>query len=124
MNKCGAMVVAAALISAPLAAQAEGLQVVDAKLGKGVQDRKITEEATRFAVNEKVYLWLKLAGGPADAIKVTWTVGEKVEPYTLKVGGDPWRTHASKTAYQTGEWTVTVTDANDHVLKELKFTVQ
>jgi len=124
VNKFGAMVVAAALVSAPLAARAEGLQVVDAKLGKGVQDRKITEEATTFAVNERVYLWLKLAGSPADTVKVNWKIGDKVEPYTLKVGGNPWRTHASKTAYQAGEWTVTVTDANDQVLKELKFTVQ
>jgi len=124
MSKFGSMLVVAALASVSLAAQAEGLQVVDAKLGKGVQDHKITEEASTFAVNDKVYLWLKLAGGPADAVMVNWKVGDKVDPYTLKVGGNPWRTHASKTAYKAGEWTVTVTDANDQVLKEIKFTVQ
>ena len=124
MNKLEAMLSLVALISMPLAAQAEGLQVVDAKLGKGVQDHKITEEANTFAVNDKVYLLLKLSGGPADAVKVNWKVGDKVDPYTLKVGGNPWRTFASKTAYKAGDWTVTVTDAGGQVLKQMKFTVQ
>ena len=124
MHRLGSTLVAAALLSLPFALQAEGLQVVDAKLGKGVQDHQITEEATTFAVNDKVYLWLKIAGGPADGVKVNWKLGDKVEPYTLKVGGNPWRTYASKTAYKPGEWSVTVTDAKDQVLKEMKFTVQ
>lgn len=124
MNRLGSMLVAATLLSLPFALQAEGLQVVEAKLGKGVQDRQITEEATTFAVNDKVYLWLKIAGGPADGVNVNWKLGDKVEPYNLKVGGNPWRTYASKTAYKPGEWSVTVTDANDQVLKEMKFTVQ
>ncbi len=105
-------------------ASAEGLQVADAKLGKGVQDRNITEEATTFAVNDKVYLWVKLTGGGADAVKVNWTVGDSTDTVTLKVGGSPWRTWSSKTAWKAGDWTVTVTDAGDQVLKELKFTVQ
>ena len=54
MDKLGSTLVAAALLCLPFAVQAEGLQVVDAKLGKGVQDRQITEEATTFAVNDKV----------------------------------------------------------------------
>jgi hypothetical protein len=124
VSKLGSMLAGIALMSLPPVLQAEALQVVDAKLGKGVQDHLITEEATTFAVNEKVYLWLKLAGGPADAVKVNWKLGDKVEPYALKVGGNPWRTYASKTAYKAGEWRVTVTDANDQVLKEMKFTVQ
>jgi hypothetical protein len=105
-------------------AYAEGLQVADAKLGKGVQDRNITEEATTFAVNDKVYLWVKLTGGGSDAVKVNWKVGDSTDTVTLKVGGSPWRTWSSKTAWKAGEWTVTVTDASDQVLKELKFTVQ
>ena len=105
-------------------ASAEGLQVADAKLGKGVQDRNITEEATTFAVNDKVYLWVKLTGGGSDAVKVNWKVGDSTDTVTLKVGGSPWRTWSSKTAWKAGDWTVTITDASDQVLKELKFTVQ
>jgi hypothetical protein len=106
------------------AASAEGLQVADAKLGKGVQDRNITEEATTFAVNDKVYLWVKLTGSGSDAVKVNWKVGDSTDTVTLKVGGSPWRTWSSKTAWKAGDWTVTITDASDQVLKELKFTVQ
>jgi len=40
------------------------------------------------------------------------------------VGGNPWRTWSSKTAFKAGDWTVTVTDAGGNTLKELKFTVQ
>jgi hypothetical protein len=105
-------------------ASAEGLQVADAKLGKGVQDRNITEEATSFALNDKVYLWLKLTGGGIDPVKVSWKVGDSVDTVTLKVGGNPWRTWSSKTAWKAGDWTVTISDASDQVLKELKFTVQ
>ena len=105
-------------------ASAEGLQVADAKLGKGVQDRNITEEATSFALNDKVYLWLKLTSGGADPVKVSWKVGDSVDTVTLKVGGSPWRTWSSKTAWKAGDWTVTISDASDQVLKELKFTVQ
>ena len=105
-------------------ASAEGMQVADAKLGKGVQDRNITEEATSFALNDKVYLWLKLTGGGTDPVKVSWKVGDSVDTVTLKVGGNPWRTWSSKTAWKAGDWTVTISDASDQVLKELKFTVQ
>ena len=113
---------------APLAAGAEdqpagSLQVAEAKLGKGVQDRKITEEATTFAVNDKVYLWLKVAGGPAE-LKVHWKVDDQTDTVTLQIGGNPWRTWSTKTAFKAGDWTVTVTDAGGQVLKEMKFMVQ
>lgn len=118
-----------AIAFAPFAVRAAeqpagSLQVADAKLGKGVQDRNIQDEGTSFAVNDKVFLWLKVTGGPADAIKVNWKVGDQTDTVTLKVGGNPWRTWSSKTAFKAGDWAVTVTDANDQVLKELKFTVQ
>ena len=113
-----------AIAALPLTAAAKGVQVADAKLGKGVQDRNITEESTSFAVNDKVYLWLKLTGGPSDPIKVDWTVGDVTDSVSLKVGGSPWRTWSNKTAFKAGEWTVTVTDASGNTLKEMKFTVQ
>ena len=123
MRKLDSFLALAALACLPLTASARDLQVADAKLGKGVQDRAITEEAASFALNDKVYLWLKLTGGPADPIKVNWKAGEHADTVTLKVGGDPWRTWSSKTAWKAGDWTVTVTDANDQVLKEVSFKV-
>jgi len=68
-----------AIAALPLSAAAEGVQVADAKLGKGVQDRTITEEATTFSVNDKVYLWLKLTGGPSDPVKVDWKIGDMTD---------------------------------------------
>ena len=103
---------------------AAGLQVTEVKLGKGIQDREITEEATTFAVNDKVFLVVKLSGGPSDPIQVSWKVGANSDNVTLKVGGDPWRTWSSKTAWRAGDWTVTISDSGGQVLKEVTFKVQ
>ena len=85
-----------------------GLQVEDAKLGKGVQDRNITEEATTFAVDDKVYLWLRVTGSAgSDSIKVNWKVDDSTDTVTLQIGGSPWRTWANKTAWKAGEGTLT-----------------
>jgi Protein of unknown function (DUF2914) len=124
MKKLISLLALAALAAIPVAALSEGLQVADAKLGKGVQDRMITDEASTFALNDKVYLWLKLTGGPADAVSVNWKVGDSTDTVSLKVGGDPWRTWSSKTAWKAGDWTVTVTDAGGQVLKEMSFKVE
>jgi Protein of unknown function (DUF2914) len=125
LSALAAIVVAFAPFAAGAAEdQAAGsLQVAEAKLGKGVQDRQITEEATTFAVNDKVYLWLKVTGGPAE-LKVNWKIDDQTDAVSLKIGGSPWRTWSTKTAFKAGDWTVTVTDAGGQVLKEMKFTVQ
>jgi hypothetical protein len=117
---------AVALLLAPLAvlSQEEGLKVTEAKLGKGVQDREITEEASAFALNEKAYLWLRVTGGPSDPIQVTWKTGDHTDTVPLKIGSASWRTWSSKTLWMAGDWTVTVTDAGGQVLQEVNFTVQ
>jgi hypothetical protein len=117
---------AIALLLAPLAvlSQEEGLKVAEAKLGKGVQDREITEEASSFALNEKAYLWLRVTGGPSDPIQVTWKTGDHTDSVPLNIGSASWRTWSSKTLWMAGDWTVTVTDAGGQVLQEVSFTVQ
>lgn len=110
--------------AASLVARSLAVEVADAKLGKGVENREVTGEATTFAVGDRVYLWLKLTGGPSDPIKVTWKVGDKTDTVSLNVGGNPWRTWSSKTVSAAGQWTVTVSDAGGTSLKELTFTVQ
>lgn len=104
-------------------ASAQSLEISEAKLGKGVQDRQIVDETTTFAVNEKAYLWLRVTGGPGD-IKVTWSIGEHSDSIPLSIGGSPWRTWANKTLWQAGEWKATVTDSNGQMLKEISFQVQ
>jgi hypothetical protein len=128
MQRLLPILAAALLWFLPVAAgaqdQAGALQVTEVKLGKGVQDRQITEEATTFAVNEKVYLWMRVTGGPSDPIKVTWKCGDSTDTVELRIGGNPWRTWSSKTAWKAGEWTATVTSPSGDVLKEVTFTVQ
>jgi hypothetical protein len=129
MQKLLSVLAAASLLFLPLAAAAQdkpaaALQVAEVKLGKGVQDRKITEEATTFAVNDKVYLWMRITGGPSDPIKVTWTAGDSTDTVELKVGGNPWRTWSSKTVWKAGEWKATVSSSTGETLKEVTFTVQ
>jgi len=113
------------LMGAPLMAQqpqtAAGIQIVDAKLGKEVKDRQITEEASEFALNQPVYLWVKVAGGAGDSLTVTWKTGSNTYISTLAIGGSPWRTWCYKTAALAGDWTVTIADAKGNTLKELSF---
>jgi len=117
------LVAAAVLMFSSIAASAQNLEVSEAKLGKGVQNRAIVDETTTFAVNEKAYLWLRVTGGPGD-IKVNWSIGDHTDSVALNIGGSPWRTWANKTLWQAGEWKVTVTDGSDKVLKEITFQVQ
>ena len=101
-----------------------GMQVSEAKLGTNVEQRELTGEDSSFALNSKVFLWLKTTGGSSDQLTVTWKTGDLTYSTTLLIGGSPWRTWATKTAVKAGDWTVTVTDASGNTLKELSFKVQ
>ena len=100
-----------------------GLVVTKAALGTDVQQKKLVGESTEFTVNQKVFLFLELTGGPAEDITVTWKHADKTYETKLKVGGSPWHTWAYKTAYAAGAWKASVTDAAGTTLKELEFTV-
>ncbi len=103
--------------------EAKTLKVVAAELGKDVQNKKLVDTTTTFNVNEKAYLWMRLSGGSADSITVTWKTGDQTYPSTLFIGGSPWRTWSYKTLYTAGDWSVSVADASGNVLKELNFKV-
>ena len=99
------------------------LEVTEAKLGTDVQAKKLVGEAAEFALNQKVYLWLAVSGGPADDLTVTWKHADKTYETKLKVGGPTFHTWAYKTAALVGAWSVSITDASGKALKELQFTV-
>jgi len=86
------------------------LVIAEAKLGKEVKDKQLVDESTMFSLNERVFFWLKVTGGPADSITVTWKHGDHSYTTKLRIGGSPWRTWANKTAAMAGDWTVTVSD--------------
>lgn len=104
--------------------EAKALKVVQAQLGKDVQNKHLVDTTAIFTVNEKAYLWMRISGGPADSITVTWKTGDQSYPSKLNVGGSPWRTWSYKTLYTAGDWTVTVTDAAGNTLKEMSFKVE
>ena len=99
-------------------------KVTEAKLGKSVVDRRITEETTAFAPGEKAFLWLKVEDAAGESLTVTWQVDGQTYPATLAISGTSWRTWASKTLHIAGEWTVTVTDAAGATLSESRFVVK
>ena len=118
-----AIVICAISLPAQTQSQQSVLTVAESKLGKDVVDREIVNEAATFAVNERVYLWMKITGGPADSVTVTWAVDEYTWPTNLNVGASTWRTWAYKTAWKAGTWKVTVTDAAGNILLEKSFEV-
>lgn len=110
-------------IFVPALAFAQNL-VTDAKLGRNVVDREVTDETTTFAVGEKAYLWLRVEGGTGETLKVVWRNNDHEYPVDLSIGGSPWRTWATKTLHIAGDWTVTVTDAAGNTLNEVALKVQ
>ena len=98
--------------------------VTDAKLGKNVVDREITDETTTFAVGEKAYLWLRVEGGTGETLTVVWKINDLEFPVDLSIGGSPWRTWATKTLHLPGDWSVTVSDAAGNTLNETSLKVE
>lgn len=128
MKKLITMAIVAIAFSAPsLWAQdpdsSAGLAVAESKLGTSVVDREIATEATTFAVDDRVYLWMRLTGGPADSVAVTWSVDEYTWTTNLSVGASTWRTWAYKTVWKSGQWKVAVTDQGGNLLLEKTFSV-
>jgi len=101
-----------------------GIKVVQMKLGTGVQDKQIAGEDSTFALNAKVYAWMKVTGGAGDSIVVSWKHADKEYKATLGLGGNSWHTWAYKTVSAAGDWTVTVSTQSGEVLKAATFTVK
>jgi hypothetical protein len=105
-------------------ASAAGIQVLDAKLGKDIKDKEISEEAAEFDLNAKVWFWVKVKGAANESLTITWKCGDLTKESKLNVTSSPFRTWTAKNVAKAGDWTVTVADASGNTLKELKFTVK
>jgi hypothetical protein len=101
-----------------------GIKVVEMKLGTGVQDKQIAGEDSTFALNAKVYVWMKITGGEGDSVAVSWKHADKEYKTTIGIGGNSWRTWAYKTVSAAGDWTVAVSTQSGEVLKDASFTVK
>lgn len=105
------------------AEQAASPLQVEAKLGKEVMDRELTQEASTFTVGERAYLWMKVTNGAGQSVTVVWTHGEHSYETTLDIGGSPWRTWAYKTLGHAGEWSVSVRSSEGKELAQMTFQV-
>lgn len=114
------------LVSFSLAQEAEEKASpiqIEAKLGKDVIDRELTEEAATFTLGERAYLWMRVTDGAGRSITVVWTHGDHRYETTLDIGGSPWRTWAYKTLGHAGEWSVSVHDAEGKEHAQMTFQV-
>ncbi len=109
------------MIASPQQSPAGGILVLEAKLGKDVKDRQLENETAEFALNDKVYLWVKVTGAAGESLVVTWKNGDHTYTSNMAVGGSPWRTWCYKVAALPGSWTVSIADSKGAVLKELTF---
>jgi predicted MFS family arabinose efflux permease len=124
-KKMKQLLAAWALLGLAVTAQAFAAgQVAEAKLGKGIVDRRISEEASSFAVRDRAYLWVRVEDTNDEMLTVTWKVNEMAFPVDLRINGSPWHTWASKTLHLVGDWTVTVTDSAGKTLHESRFKVR
>ena len=98
--------------------------IAQAKLGKGIVDREISDESNSFALNETAYLWMRVVDGEGETITVTWSTDGQSFEVPLPVGSNSWRTWSSKKLHLPGEWTVTVTDVSGATLHQETLTVQ
>jgi hypothetical protein len=113
-----------ALFAANPPQAASAITVEDAKLGKDVKDRQIVDETAEFALNDKVYFWIKVIGAAGESLKATWKNGDHTYTSDLAIGGSPWRTWCYKTAALPGDWTLAVADSKGNILKEMSFKVK
>ncbi len=100
------------------------INLADVKVGNDVQERMIDGETDSFETGSKVFIWLKVENGTGQTVTIIWKQNDYADKYELSMGGSPWRTWAYKTVHKAGDWTVTVTDGQGNVLKELSFTVK
>ena len=115
--------VLALILCVPLLALSAG-SVSEAKLGKDIVEREISDETSTFALNDKAYLWMRVVDGKGETITVTWSAGEQSYDVPLNIGSDSWRTWSSKILHIAGEWTVTVKDSAGATLHQSSLTVQ
>lgn len=101
------------------------IKIVDLKFGTGVENLEVTGEGTMFpASTEKVYCWLKVAGGQGKSITVKWFLnGSPSGEVPLDLKYNSMRTYSYKTIYgNKGEWKVDVVGPSGAVLQSASFT--
>ncbi len=121
----GAALAVSTLVAAPAAADGE-LVVRDFVLTNNVVGREPTNEAASFTTqDEKAFAFARINNtGSPTAVNVVWQhEGTQHASVWLNVGESPaWRTWSSA-KLKSGNWSVTLIDAEGSVLVQRSFTV-
>jgi len=105
------------------------IEVKDAKICKGVENREPREADTLFTSEiGELYLWCLIKSESSDTIYHEWVYKDSVMakiPLFIKFPSENYRTWSKKRIFSKwiGEWTVRIKDKNDNLLKEIKFKV-
>ena len=101
------------------------LNVTEAALGTGVENRVPVGTGDAFNEGSRVYFFTWVVGGDAeDHVTHVW-IREEEEKFRidLNIGGPSWRTWSYKTMHpgSVGNWTVEARDGEGNVLESMSF---
>jgi len=101
------------------------LEVIEAAVGTGIEQRQLVGEADRFVVGTRVHFWTRVVGGHAgDKIRHVWLHnGWEAGNIELSIGASHWRTHSTKLLPEAmqGDWVVEARDSAGRVLAKRRF---
>jgi len=99
---------------------------VEVQVARQIVDRMPQDPGTSFPVDVgEVFCWSRVTGAAGTTIQHVWIHGEMEFPFSLDIGGSPWRTWTSKTIPPewAGDWRVEIRDADGTLLDTVSFTV-
>lgn len=111
------------------AEETAGLDVAEAVVTTGVQDRTPSDTLSSVPADiGRVYLWTRVTGaeGETEVVHVWYHGDEERARVPLRVASPDWRTWSSKQIVPswTGEWRVEVVGPAGDVLETAAFTVR
>jgi len=119
---------APATAAQPIAQNKSTETVARAQFTSAIQDREPVDKVTKL-LNDKtsIYYFSEIKDAPNQKVTHRWEHdGKVVHEMSFDIGGERWRVYSNKTLdpNQTGEWKVTVVDANGGTLGTNTFTYE
>lgn len=103
-----------------------GMKVESLKFGSGVVNMEAVGAGTSFSgTSDKVYCWMRIAGGQGKTVKVKWYLnGNSIGETPLDIKSNFMRTYAYRTVTgKKGQWKVEITDLSGAILHSANFIV-
>ncbi|MCH9638812.1 MAG: DUF2914 domain-containing protein [Betaproteobacteria bacterium] len=112
------------------ALQADHPQIARAQLSHAVQAREPIDSINHIQLDQNtskpIYFFIQLNDLTGQSVNVDWYYeNEMITTKTLQIGGENWRTYASKmiNKNQLGSWRAVLTDLSGNQMAERHFTV-